>query len=377
MFGHIFKYQILSSVRNKQAMFWRFIFPTLILATLFNLAFGSLYETTEKMQAIKVAVVTEEKNIFFDQVFNAVCEGDDPLFDVVTNDEEKAKEMLRDKDIIGIIYCAEEPHLTVASEGTRQSIIKFFLDQYNVNQKLIMDFAKNDPSKLPDLIEKMQSETSAVRTRTLSSGNSDVYIQYFYNLIAMQALFSFTSGLAVICRGQANLSEIGKRNCASPAKKWVCALAGLASEFALSFAGSILTVIYIVFILKKEMGVSIPVMLLITAVGSLTGISIGFFFGGIGNANEEKKTGILTAIVMALCFMSGLMVGTMRAVVEEDMPFFNHINPAALITDCFYSVNTYGVGTRFATDIITLSVISVVLTVGGMILIRRQKYASL
>ncbi len=377
MFGHIFKYQILTSVRNKQSMFWRFIFPTVVLATLFQVAFGSIYETTEKMQAIKVAVVAEQKNPIFDQVFDSMCEGDDPLFEVVTEDEEKAKKMLSDNDIIGIIYCAEEPHLIVASEGTRQSIMKFFLDQYNINQGLFKDFAQSDPSKLPELIDKMQNETSAVRTRSLSNGNNDVYIQYFYNLIAMQALFSFLSGLKVVCRGQANLSEIGKRNCASPANKWLTALAGLTSEFVLSFAGAVITLLYLVFVLKKEMGVSLPVMMLISAAGSLTGISIGFFFGGIGNASEDKKNGIITAIVMGLCFMSGLMVGTMRAKVEEEMPFFNHINPAALITDCFYSVNTYGIGSRFATDIITLAVMSVIMITGGMILIRRQKYASL
>ena len=377
MFGHIFKYQILSSLRNKQDMFWRFIFPTVILATLFQIAFGSLYETTEKMQAIKVAVVYEQKNPFFDQVLDSVDEGDEPLFEVVTNDEEEAKKLLLDKDIVSIIYCAEEPHMTVASEGTRQSIVKFFLDQYNLNQKLIVDAANNSPKQLPLMIEKMQNETQAVRTRSIGGGNKDVYIQYFYNLIAMQALFSFISGLNVICRGQANLSEIGKRNNVSPAKKWVSALAGLASELALSFAGGVVTVFYLVFVLKKDMGVSIPVMLLITLLSSMTGISLGFFFGGIGSASKEKKMGMLTAIVMALCFLSGLMVGNMRAVVEEKAPWFNRINPAALITDCFYAANTYGIGSRFYTDILTLAAMTVVMTVGGMIFTRRQRYASL
>ncbi len=377
MFLHIFKYQILSSLRNKQTVFWRFIFPTVILATLFQVAFGSLFETTEKMQAIKVAVVCEQKNIFFDEVMKSVCEGDEPLFEIVTEDEEKAEKLLHDADIVGIIYCAKEPHLAVASEGTRQSIVKFFLDQYIINQQLVMDAAERDPSQLPALIDSMQNETNAVYTRSLGKGNNDAYIQYFYNLLAMQALFSYLSGLAIITNGQANLSEIGKRTNAAPVRKCLTALAGLSGELVLSFAGSVITVLYLVFVLKKDMGVSIPVMLLITLVGSMAGISIGFFFGGIGNAGYDKKNGILTAIIMALCFLSGLMIGNMRAVIEVKAPWFNRINPAALITDCFYSANTYGIGSRFYTDILTLVCITAILTAGGMILTRRQRYASL
>lgn len=236
---------------------------------------------------------------------------------------------------------------------------------------------ERDPSQLPALIDSMQNETNAVYTRSLGKGNNDAYIQYFYNLLAMQALFSYLSGLAIITNGQANLSEIGKRTNAAPVRKCLTALAGLSGELVLSFAGSVITVLYLVFVLKKDMGVSIPVMLLITLVGSMAGISIGFFFGGIGNAGYDKKNGILTAIIMALCFLSGLMIGNMRAVIEVKAPWFNRINPAALITDCFYSANTYGIGSRFYTDILTLVCITAILTAGGMILTRRQRYASL
>lgn len=52
-------------------------------------------------------------------------------------------------------------------------------------------------------------------------------------------------------------------------------------------------------------------------------------------------------------------MGTMRMVVEKHLPFINRINPAALISDCFYTLNNYDNLQRFATNLLTLSVMAV------------------
>ena len=86
---------------------------------------------------------------------------------------------------------------------------------------------------------------------------------------------------------------------------------------------------------------------------------------------------MMFAIVMPCCFLSGLMVGTMRMVVEKHAPFFNRINPAALISDCFYTLNNYDNLQRFATDLLTLLAMAAVFFSISCLVTRRKTYASL
>ena len=71
------------------------------------------------------------------------------------------------------------------------------------------------------------------------------------------------------------------------------------------------------------------------------------------------------------------MVVDMYARVEAACPIINRINPAALISNCFYSLNIYDTYTKYTTNIITLLIISAVFCIGGFLISRREKYASL
>ena len=64
MFLHLLKYELLTGLRNRQAMFWMLAFP-IILGTFFNIAFSGLYESDELFKEIPVAVCTEQENATF------------------------------------------------------------------------------------------------------------------------------------------------------------------------------------------------------------------------------------------------------------------------------------------------------------------------
>ena len=61
-------------------------------------------------------------------------------------------------------------------------------------------------------------------------------------------------------------------------------------------------------------------MLLITFLGCLIGVSLGFFVGSLGKMREGVKIGILLAVSMTCCFLSGLMNNTMKDIVEKNIP---------------------------------------------------------
>ena len=93
--------------------------------------------------------------------------------------------------------------------------------------------------------------------------------------------------------------------------------------------------------------------------------------------NENAKTGILIALTMFWCYLSGMMGITMKYVVDKNVPIINKINPASMITDGFYSLYYYDTLDRYWTDIISLLIFAFVLISISFFSLRRQKYDSI
>ena len=382
MFFHHFKYDFLTCIRNKGLIFWLILFPA-VLGTLFKVAFSGLYDSVAVFKAIPVAIVTVEENAVFDEVISAISDGEEALFSVTETDETTALELLETKQIMGIIYVSEKLELTVgsaekmnSSSAIQQSIIKGFVEQYEIQKSIIMDTVTNSPEKLESVIEAMSADIAPNSSVPLTEGNTDSMLSYFYNLMAMVALFGSVTGLHIATCSQGNLSALGARKCCSPVNKLV---ATIASPCGSTLAQSICTIIsttYLV-ILGIDFGTRLPLVYLAGIVGSIMGVSLGFFIGSFGTANEDVKNGVSMTISLVCCFFSGLMVSNMKAVVAMYAPWFNEINPAAVISDAFYCLNIYSDYERFTEKIITMLVMAVIFTLGGFVLTRRKRYASL
>lgn len=376
MFWHNFKYEFLNNIRQKELIFWLMCFP-IILGTFFNMAFGNLYEKDEMFNEIPVAVVEIQPDNTFRAVMDELSSGDSPLFKPEYTDGEKANELLKEGDVTGIIYVDGELSLSVTGNGLAPSIIKSFLEQYEAQKTIITDTAMQNPEKLQDVIAALSADIDCIDTNELSSGNMDVYAQYFHNLIAMVALFGTMSGLYAATSNQGNLSQIGARKCVSPTNKLKAIIANLLAAFCVMVICTFISITYIVFILKIDMGNRIPMIYLSGATGSLMGVSLGFFIGSIGRISEGAKIGISMSFTMFCCFLSGLMVGNMKAIIEQYCPIVNKINPAAVISDLFYCLTIYDDYTRYIEKTATLFVMTFIFTAGGFLLTRRKKYASL
>ena len=376
MFRHIFKYEFLNTIKQKQLVFWMMCFP-IILGTFFNLAFGSLYEKNEIFTEIPVAVAEIKEDSVFREVMDSLSEGDSPLFKVQYTDMEEAEELLKNEDIKGIICVDDELSLSVAGNGLEQSIIKSFLEQYEAQKTIITDTAANNPEKLQDVIAALSADIDCIETKELSGGNMDEYVQYFQNLIAMVALFGTMVGLFAATSNEANLSAIGARKCVAPTHKLKSIIANLLAAFCAQVICVFISITYIVFILKIDMGDKIPMMYLSGAAGSFLGVSMGFLIGSIGRMSEGVKVGISTSFSMFCCFLSGLMVGNMKALLESRCPVINKINPAAVISDLFYCLAVYDDYSRYMEKMVTLLIMSAIFITGGFLLTRRKKYASI
>lgn len=375
MFLHQFKYEFLNTIRHKETIFWMICFPV-ILATFFKMAFGNLYEKEEIFTEISVAVVTSDTNAESEETFKLVMDSLE-LFSPKYLSEDEALEKLKDGDVKGVINVSDKLSLKVAANGMEPTIIKNFLEQYQAQKKIITDTAVNHPEKMDSVISALSNETNAVRVKQISSQNMDAYVQYFFNLVAMVSLFSVTSGVMAATSNQGNLSAIGSRKCISPAHKLISTVAGLGSSFITQAICTVLSITYIIFILKVNMGDNYFMIYLSGILSPMAGTALGFFIGSIGRASEGAKVGIGTSFVMFLCFLSGLMVGNMKPLIEENIPIVNRINPAALISDLFYCLMIYDNYDRYIKTAVSLLAMTVIFTAGGFLLTRRKKYASL
>lgn len=376
MFFHNFKYSLKNAFRQKEFLFWILAFP-IILGTFFYVAFNSMYEKESMFNKIPVAIVENTENTAFKEVIKELSSGEDAMFDSKFTDSQTALDMLKTNDIIGIINVDSELSLTVSNDGIKQTIIKSFLDQYQIRESIITDTVNNNPQNLQSVIDAMSQEINCNESLSLSNGNMDTYIQYFYNLIAMAAFFGSISGLYIAINNQGNLSAIAARKCISPTNKLTSITASLLASFVAQVICVSIGITYILFILKVDMGDKIPMVYLSGAVGSLTGVTMGFFIGSFGRLNQNVKMAISMSVTMLSCFLSGLMIGNMKSVIEMYVPIVNRINPAALISDLFYCLNIYNDYRRYTEKFVTLLILSVVFTIGGFLLTRRKKYASL
>lgn len=376
MFFHNFKYSLKNAFRQKEFLFWILAFP-IILGTFFYVAFNSMYEKESMFNKIPVAIVENTENTAFKEVIKELSSGEDAMFDSKFTDSQTALDMLKTNDIIGIINVDSELSLTVSKDGIKQTIIKSFLDQYQIRESIITDTVNNNPQNLQSVIDAMSQEINCNENLSLSNGNMDTYIQYFYNLIAMAAFFGSISGLYIAINNQGNLSAIAARKCISPTNKLTSITASLLASFVAQVICVSIGITYILFILKVDMGDKIPMVYLSGAVGSLTGVTMGFFIGSFGRLNQNMKMAISMSVTMLSCFLSGLMLGNMKTVIEQNATIINKINPAALISDLFYCLNIYDDYKRYTEKFVTLLILSVIFTIGGFLLTRRKKYASL
>lgn len=381
MYFHSFYYNFKSLVRNYPQVFWCFAFP-ILLATMFHFAFGGL-GTDESFSAIPVAVVTEgtTNELLTDMLEQLSEPGDNQFLSITYATKEEASSLLEQKEVIGILYTGESLKLSVSDEMVNmqleQSILAAFVEQFNMESKALETIYLSHPEKFADAILQLSEETSYLKDTDLSNGSTDQSLTYFFNLIAMTCLYAAMAGSNIAIDNQANLSDLGMRRNISPVHKMISILGGLTATVLFEFISVVIGIGYMAFILGVNFGSQTGFILLACLIGCITGVSLGFFIGSFGTASRMTKFGTLMGIIMLCCLFSGLMIGNMRMTIEKICPFFNKINPAALISDSFYALVIYPSHERYFTNLVSLLLLSALFSFGGFILVRRKKYASL
>lgn len=387
LFFHNSKYTMLSMFRLKVTLFWTLAFP-LLLATFMYMAFGNLFEKDEMFKTINVAVVESEN----DDTLMSVLESLDvnhtdsasksdnkddssnsfsDLINMKLMDSSAAKKALNDKKVTGIIY-TEDASLVVDENSYNATILESILTQYKQQKNVFTNIAKTNPAALAGLSDT----TSEYKEISLSSGNQDEYTNYFYAVFAMSCLFASFSAVTATNRLLANTSPLGMRKSLAALSKNILIFSEYISLLIIHFVVELIALVYLT-LLGVDFGNKYPAIILTLFFGCMIGLSIGVIIGAIPKLTEGSKISISAGIGMVLSVLADLCANGIKDMIEHKLPIANRLNPACLISDCFYSLNVYDSYDRFFRNISIMAVESVILLIIAFALLRREKYASI
>ena len=377
---HMFCYRLKCLARDRELVFWTLIFP-LILATMFHFAFDQLMGRQEAFSPIGVAVVASDayqQNITFRQALGAISEpGESQLIELTVTDEREAFRLLEDGAVAGVITVGDSVGLTVSQSGIEQSILKAVLDEYAHRYATVTGILRANPAVAGGLIRELRQTRSYTQQISFSSAEPDTTLNFFYALIAMTCLYGGFWGLRNTTDMQADLSPQGARRSAAPTHKLGVVLYDLAAALTISLAEVMVLLAYLMLVLRVSFGNESWYVLLTSLVGCIAGVSLGAFIGTYVRKSEGAKTGILIGTSMTMSLLAGLMIDTMKDMIARKAPVLSYINPAALITDAFYSLYIFESHRRFFLNIGLLLLISSSMCILSFLRLRRDRYASL
>ena len=393
MFSHNLKYTIKTLSKNKVLIFWTFAFP-IILGILFNMSFSNI-EKDEMLQIFDIAVVDNNEfkaQEIYRETLNELSSdnNENKLFNIKYVTEDEADLLLDNSDIKGyIVFKNDEPQVVIKENGTYQTLIKFVITEIGQNQTIIEDLSKKsieeeisngnysvDTEKIiNDILNKIKNEQ--INLKNISKSNLHYMQIEYYTLIAMACMYGGMLGLTAINNCLANMSNKGKRISVSPNRKSIIVLSSALGAYVVSLVGLALLIIFLKLGLKADFGNNITLVILLSAVGNLAGISLGVLIASIFKVSEGAKTGIIIAITMFLSVLSGMMGVTLKYVIDKNIPIINLVNPNNLITDGFYSLYYFDTLDRYFRDVRYLLIFIGICLVISFISLRREKYDSI
>lgn len=379
MFRHLFLYRLRCLLRSRANLFWTLLFP-IFLATAFHFSFGQML-TGGSPEPIMVAVVDDaayrEDHALAQMLTALAAPGESQLLKLTMASSESAKALLDEGDVAGVIAVGPAgPMLTVNRSGLNQSVLKAVLDEYLQTATTFAHLAEQNPQAMHEMLPRLLERVSFTREISFSDAEPNIMLSYFYALIAMTCLSGSYWGLQNSTQTQANLSAHGMRRSVAPTPKLRIVLSDTAAAVVVTFAEVLVLMAYMIGALKVDFGSQILFVLLVGFVGSLNGVALGTFVGTVFRQSENAKQSLLTGLTLSLSFLAGLMFVNIKDIVMQKAPLLSYINPAALVTDAFYSLYIFSSHQRFYLNLGLLTAITALLCLGSFLCLRSERYVS-
>lgn len=378
MFAHIFLNRLKCLLRDKETIFWTFVFP-LALALFFYLALSNIGKG-DAFQGIDIAVVNDsryQEDQYFRTALEEASKGDDRLFNLTLATGDEAKRLLDDNSIKGYIIDGTPMELVVKESGIHQSIIKSFLDNYSQTFGAVETVLKSNPQKYQEVIESLKDRKNYIKEVSGAGGKPDIVVNFFYTLIAMACMYGSFFGMRETTDIQADISPLAARINIAPVHKLKAFLSSMCAALLIHFIEMLSLLAFVRYVLNIDFGPRAGLVLLTTIIGSIAGVFFGAFVSAVVKKSEGIKIAVLIGVSMLGSFLAGMMSTDIKYTISRNAPIISWINPVNLLTDAFYSLYYLDNLYRYALNIGVLSGFTVLFSALIYLIVRRRKYASL
>lgn len=363
-----FKTTVRTLLHTPSAIVWTLIFP-IVLATVFNFMFEPL-RSGAAVEAVDVAVVDDEawRESPFADVIETLANADEPLLAVHSVDSaDEARELLVNGTATGaylveaapaadegtgsttqprVILAAQNSNSDAASDVNR-SIVEAVATSYLQNQALIERIASEDPAALanPSAVERALGLSIPVREVSLTHARPDLFVRFYYALLAMASIFSAQLALGSVWALQPASSAAGARRAVSGTGRMRLLVPTIAACWTVSAAFLAIALGYICLTAGIDFAGREALCLVGISIASLLSCSLGAVVGALpGRMGLDARTGLLTAATCLLSFFAGLYGQPSMEFADtlaRAFPVTTWLNPVCLIRDVFYSVYYY------------------------------------
>ena len=381
----MFKYYLLKVLRNKIYLFWCLVFPLGIMACM-NAAFGNIYNIENSIDPVKTIVVAESDSAYAEGFCDLVDEFADEsaetkYFDMVEADgREDAMEILKDGGA-EVLFVAGDSDIEVClSEShteTAGMVAKTVADTYRSNFKLISEAYMTSPEKAQEMIENLASRKTFTEVDMGAfSDDPNPYVWYFYSTLVMGLFFTAMSGVNLVGDLKADVSEEAARLSLSPSSKskmiWYAFIARLIPSVLIS----VIHLAFMRLVFQISLGSNVFRLILFVVVCNIFAISFGVICGLLFKGSVDIRGNKTTGVLMVSVFLSGEMVMQLPGIIEQYCPIVNDINPATVMNMAFYRMALYNDPFDFYMNMVKLVIAAVVFLTIGVLVLRREKYAS-
>lgn len=384
----MFNYFLKLRLRNKAFVFWCLVFP-LALMTCFKIAFGNL-TTNQDIDTKEVAVIYENEssmyaNGFSDLINNLTQEdtnGDDALFHLnsySTEDEVRDALINGDLDLAFKVYDDKvETLLPKAYTDTACAVGKAVANSYMNNYDMIATAFETNPMQAQALLNSIGEDLDFVNAKESDfvDESPNPYIWYFYSSLVMGIFFNANNGTEIIADIKADSSTEGMRVSVSPKEKSKLIAASYSSCLLVAVVINIIQLLVMKYIFEVPMGGSILKLACFILATNIFAIAFGIVCACLFKGSKDTRANKTTSIIMASVFLSGEMIAQLPGILETSVPLINDINPATVMNMALFRL-AYSTGDfDFYINMIKIVVMAIICLVISVIILRREKYAS-
>lgn len=378
MFNFLFKYGLITTLREKNVVFWLICFP-FFLATIFGVVLHDLGKS-EPINPIPIHVEDNQYKVIMEKFR---YEGK-PIFKL--KNVKDPKQALKEGQIKAYIYSSpisnssyslNKPSVKVFDEDTDTGIV------YNtVNNIYHSHLSIEELMKYPANHEKLNEMIAFLATKNIPLTNGrdmngkNMTVTFFYALLAMICLGTSSFGINIVehLNPHSELS-FSKRLGIVPIGKMKLITPIFCSNILISIVTSFILFFYIRNILGVEFGGHTWQIILGIILGNIMAMSMGIVFALAIRGSVDMKYTITSSFYVFSCFLAGMMVSHIPALITNYAPAINYINPATVLTRMFTSLYLYNDIAMYMLGILNVIIITFALLIVAKLLARRNTNA--